>query len=832
MKLSFSRFLFIVPIVGALSACGGSSGSGSTASSILSGTAAAGAAIIGQVTVKGSAGNSISTNIETDGSYSVDVSSLVAPYMLRAEGRVGGKDYTLHSFAEEADVGETVNITPFTDLIIANAASDLASDYFDDGNFSSLTSEEIDAQETALQEKLANVFDALGIDSAIDLLHSNFSADHSGLDAALDIIRIETDPDTDIATITNFIDGQSIEDDISQTDDVVAPLPVDDAQGLSTAQIDLMAMANKVSSLSALFGSGLPSSNQLNALFAEDTLDYDVGKSQLITELSTDPSLVGISFSNVTYEDYNQEAGTSIIQLSVIQNGVVDSERWHMAKNEGVWQFRGNQEIADVWFVFNCNYSPTYGSPGCGVNVGVEDNDFSNTPGAADTPIASAKMTIIRDGEAVENSEIHLGVPSGYSAGELVIYDEDYGDDYMGFGSTWSEIPASVFHAGDTVQIELFTEVLDISSAQDPQIDQSATPVQVVTRTVIAAPVSDASVSSFPSVNTATLTALAQYTNGDLDVEWTVPIGLTIDEVWLEARQGSNDVQVDDENLEGSNDTTTIALDTSSLNTSENNFTKELRIYANNSNRQTFLTMYHYEGIEVIEPPEEPVVSNLIGTWEVSGGDINSDGYNGTFLTLIETGEFFFFNRDEGGTETCREFGYEYGRFTIDNSEINLRAEIDTNGCVGLFDDAVSETLVLSEISTNTVTFYSEGESEAGSLTMQRVVLSDDSIIGAWHEPLDSVDGNGLSLILLFLEDSTFYIMDANPDDPTENDFSIGDYEFDASNDELTLTDLYNTPDSQNEGVNVLDVVIVDNEFIIDGNTTDPLNRVGESSSE
>ena len=97
----------------------------------LSGTAAGGAAIVGTVVVKGANGNVKSAVIEADGTYEVDVTGLTAPYRLRAEGTVGGKHYKLHSYTEEASVGGTVNITPFTDLIIANTAQQLAANFFD-----------------------------------------------------------------------------------------------------------------------------------------------------------------------------------------------------------------------------------------------------------------------------------------------------------------------------------------------------------------------------------------------------------------------------------------------------------------------------------------------------------------------------------------------------------------------------------------------------------------------------------------------------------------------------------------------------------------------------
>jgi len=757
--------------------------------------------------------------------------------MLRAIGNIGGKQYKLHSFAEESDVGGTVNITPFTDLILANVAGELAANHFDDGDFSDFTPEEIEEQETQLQDKLSNVLSALGVEDAIDLLRTQFNTDHSGLDAVLDIIRIETDPETDIATITNFIDGQSIQDDISDAEDDVVPLVVEDTAGLSSAQTDLLAMSNRVATLSSLFASSLPQVSQLDTLFATNTLNDDQGKSQFLTDLSTDPSLIGISFGNVTYEEYDQEAGTSIVQFSVTQNSVVDPEpvRWFMAKNDGVWQFQGNQEIADIWFGFICHYTPEHNSTGCGVNVGVEDNDFSNTPNAEDSPIASAKFSILRNGELISGSEIYLGLPDGYSAGELAIYDDDYGDDYMGFGSALSDIPASMFQAGDVAKIELFTEALDISSAQNPQIDQSATPVQTVTRMVITAPVSQASAGMFPSVSSATLTKLAQYSDGDLDVEWTVPSSLTIEEVWLEARQEGNDVRIDDENVSGDSGTTTITLNTSSLDTSASNFIKELRVYGVDAYGQSFLFNVEYEGVEgdeqEVEDEEEVVVpTSLAGTWEFVGDAFNRDGYNATFLTLTESGEFFFFNQFSNGTEPCREAGYEYGTYSISEEALNLSKVVDTNGCIGIFDSGSFKSLTIVDSSYNTVVIHLGGD--FGNLTMQRVVSSDNSIIGAWHEPLDSVEGNGLSLILLFLDDNTFYIMDANPSVPTENDFSYGDYEFDVSSNELTLIDVYNATDSQNEGVNVLDVEILGRKFIIDSDTSGALNRVGAGSNE
>lgn len=583
--------------------CGGGGGSSTpAAATTLSGTAAAGAAIIGQVTVKGSAGNTKSALIEANGNYNVDVSNLTAPYILRAEGTVGGRSYTLHSYAAEADVGATVNITPFTDLIVANAAGQIASAFFDAGNFTNLTSEEIDVQEAALQDKLAGVFTSLGLDSAIDLLNTSFSADHSGLDAALDMISVEVDAVTNIATITNLIDNTTVEDDVADATDNSVTLAV--SSNLSTVQTDYEAMSDKAASLTALFAAGLPTTTQLDPLFAADFLSGDAGKDQFLTDISTNPALVGITFGNVSYEAYDETAGTSTILFNVTFNGVTDAEpsRWFMEKSTGgVWQFRGDQNIADVWFNFICDnntQNSTQTTQTCGVNVGVEDNDFSNTPGLSGTAIASARMTLQRDGVAVSGAVIYLGTPSSGTAGELFIYDSDYNDDFMAFGTTaWDNIDSALFQAGDVMQIELFTAPLDISNATSPQV--TGTAVQTVSRYVIAAPVSDAASASYPAASAATLTALDAFATGNLDVSWTVPASQVFDGVWLGATQGATYLNVEHWRPGSTTTATTISLDTSSMDTTATDFRKELRVYSRNASGQSFLSTYVRNGVTV-----------------------------------------------------------------------------------------------------------------------------------------------------------------------------------------------------------------------------------------
>jgi len=104
-----------------LAGCGG--GSGGLSSEVVSGTAAVGAPLSGQVSLKDSSSPALqkSTVIASDGSFAIDVTGMKAPYVLQATGSADGTAYKLLSFAEGAG---TANINPLTDVIVASAASD------------------------------------------------------------------------------------------------------------------------------------------------------------------------------------------------------------------------------------------------------------------------------------------------------------------------------------------------------------------------------------------------------------------------------------------------------------------------------------------------------------------------------------------------------------------------------------------------------------------------------------------------------------------------------------------------------------------------------------
>ncbi|MDD2542411.1 MAG: hypothetical protein PHH28_15415, partial [Desulfuromonadaceae bacterium] len=339
-----------------LSACGG--GGGTTTPPVgktISGVAAAGAPIIGSVTIKDSKGIEKTVTIAADGKYTVNVGELglIAPYMVRADGYVGGNEYHLYSAATSADEGGTINITPLTDLIVANIANTIASDYFNSGNFSTLTATELTTEATALRTKLLPVLQAVGVSDSIDLLRASFSTNHTGLDAALDVLRVETtDTTTGAATITNIITNQQIASNDASV--------LTDTTGVATGVSDIQAISAGFSQFSALFATSLPSETNATLLGLFDTSTFLMegqNFASFLTQMTTDKSMIGISFTNIslvagTAEMTDGKMTRVQVAFDAVQNGAVLNDGpkpfWMIKKADGKWYMQGDQLIAHV----------------------------------------------------------------------------------------------------------------------------------------------------------------------------------------------------------------------------------------------------------------------------------------------------------------------------------------------------------------------------------------------------------------------------------------------------------------------------------------------------
>lgn len=199
--------------------CGGGGGSNGNPGAgsqpvTLSGIAAAGAPIAGIVNVKGANGATASSPIGSDGTYSIDVTDLTAPYILFAEGTVNGKSIKIFSAGVAAG---TVNITPVTDFILRNALAGSAETAFSNWTTAQVSEAALSTAETNAQAQLGPLLNGAGVSSDINLLTTPFSANHTGLDAVLDVISISYNGN--IATVKNNATGESFTDDITKIGD-------------------------------------------------------------------------------------------------------------------------------------------------------------------------------------------------------------------------------------------------------------------------------------------------------------------------------------------------------------------------------------------------------------------------------------------------------------------------------------------------------------------------------------------------------------------------------------------------------------------------------------
>jgi hypothetical protein len=340
-----------------LTACGGGGGGGDPTgpggggTTTISGTAAAGAPIVGIVNIKGANGATASSAIELDGYYSIDVSNLTAPYILYAEGAVGDKTISIYSAAVSAG---TINITPITDFILRNALGAPAEGAYDNWNSVQVDESSLIEAENDVQNQLAPMLAGAGVATEVDLISTAFDTNHTGMDAVLDGLDISYNGS--MATITNNLTGSSYTDDISLANDGTG-LPASDQGATAAALTDRQEMDRVWQSLSELFADAMPSSAELTTWFnsnvAPDYLDRGHDRTQALDDWlygEGSPS-VGLVLSVTVIEPMDM-AGTSYVKGYWTRIYYTDSENSgsvsaSMVFDGSDWLWYGNRRWVD-----------------------------------------------------------------------------------------------------------------------------------------------------------------------------------------------------------------------------------------------------------------------------------------------------------------------------------------------------------------------------------------------------------------------------------------------------------------------------------------------------
>ena len=199
--------LFMFGAVALMTGCGSGSGGGTSAGlspQAVSGVAASGSPLVGQVILKDSSSAQKTSVIGADGSFSVDVTDMHAPFVLKATGTAEGVNRTLFSFADKAG---TANINPMSTVAVANAAGvDNPATVFDNSDPATLDKVKtgmpgaVATLQTQLKPMLDN-FNAAGTNPVTGSVPAN----GDGLDGVFDNVKVTLAAGT--LTITNATTG-------------------------------------------------------------------------------------------------------------------------------------------------------------------------------------------------------------------------------------------------------------------------------------------------------------------------------------------------------------------------------------------------------------------------------------------------------------------------------------------------------------------------------------------------------------------------------------------------------------------------------------------------
>ncbi|AJX61443.1 cell wall surface anchor family protein [Burkholderia pseudomallei] len=205
----------------------------------MTGTVAVGSALTNAtVTVMDANGKTAIATSGSNGTYSVSLSGLTAPFLITATDPSGAST-TLYSVVASANTSSgapvTANVTPLTTAVAAlmtasGNPADLSS------NTSTITSSAISTAEATLDAALAPILSANGMAMGFDPIATTFSPNQTGADAVIDSIAV-----------TPSMTGTGLQ--ITSLADSSAPIPLNSATTVSTPLSAPSQPANYLASL-------------------------------------------------------------------------------------------------------------------------------------------------------------------------------------------------------------------------------------------------------------------------------------------------------------------------------------------------------------------------------------------------------------------------------------------------------------------------------------------------------------------------------------------------------------------------------------------------------
>jgi hypothetical protein len=398
--MTLIRKLSVMLMLFSLSGCGGGGGTIAIREVLglatLSGTAAGGAAIVGtvQVTDSSTPPKTKGAPIDADGKYTVDVAGMTSPFILKASGTVGNTKVTYYSAAVLADVGNTVNVTPFTDIMVSNISAQMAQNCFVDMAHpcinlkDKLTPENLVKAQADLQAKLLPVLRNLGLSESIDLLRASFSTNHAGMDAVLDMVKVDVDLTTNIAVLKNGISGEEM-GRVDPKTEVGRRDPVDSSKltGINKEAVtDAQTIQTAIEGVAKMFTTSLPTPQQLadSGLFdVESFLDDGIKFAQFAEELSLNSQLIGLKFKNIHIEFDPKDKTIARVFFKMYDKfeAYHEDAEFLVEKKNGKWQSKGNQRIASIDINAHAEFNQSSPYFWSGISFWIDAFDYNSLVG-------------------------------------------------------------------------------------------------------------------------------------------------------------------------------------------------------------------------------------------------------------------------------------------------------------------------------------------------------------------------------------------------------------------------------------------------------------------
>jgi hypothetical protein len=286
-----------------------------------------------------------------------------------------------------------------------------------------------------------------------------------------------------------------------------------DTTNVASGVTDIQAITAGFNTFSNLFATSLPSpENQiLLALFDADTfLDEGQNLASFLGEITTEPEIIGLTFTNISIKEMDVTNGTALVGFDVMFNGVLDHEApeaFFMIKREGIWKMQGNQRIAQVSVQAVTEYHPNETiSPqiNSGLAFYISDRGGLNLTRAVVTGIGLP--------------ELGVTLESNIAFEEFQIMAEQAN------GNTYYMTDAAIgqmAETGETYTVELY----DANGLKATYTEK------IMKRPYLVAGLTAA---MFPVITSPTMDQMMAFVadgGGDGTISWTLPTGLTND--WL-----------------------------------------------------------------------------------------------------------------------------------------------------------------------------------------------------------------------------------------------------------------------------------------------------------